>query len=158
MAIKISGYIPFPQAQIDATIFKLETEMVQCLLTASNYNRGGSGTTKWLKRADSKSLKIHTLVTKCDTKVYDFVDESLIEGSFCKTEAGVGGWKIAGGGNPLSCTLFIISGNSQTPPPKGTFRYCTFKTTTFKEPEGTMTPCAPTVGIQLDYQLDFELN
>jgi len=155
MAIKIKGYIPYPQKQIDATVLKLERDLVNCLLTASKWNGAGSSTTKWLKRADLKSLQIHTLKTKCDEKVYDFVDESLTEGSYCSVGGGIGNWRIAGGSNPLDCEVFIVRKRSQIPPPIGTFRYCTFKTSTFRKTEGTMLPCSP---IELDYELDFELN
>ena len=156
MAIKIKGYVPYTKSQIDATILKLETEMVSCLLTASKWNSSGSSTTKWLKRADLKSLQIHTLKTKCDEKVYDFVDESFIDGG-CSLGSGIGNWRIAGAGNTLNCDLFIVRKRSQIPPPIGTFRYCTFKTSTFRKTEGTMPTCTVIVG-GLDYQLDFELN
>lgn len=157
MGIKISGYIPYPQKQIDATVVKLENELVDCLLAASKWNGAGSSVTKWLKRADYKTLQIHTLKTKCEEKVYDFVDESLIEGSYCGVGGGIGNWVIKGY-NPLGCDVFTIAKRTQIPPPVGTFRYCTFKTTTFRQTEGDMLPCIPTADIQLDYQLDFELN
>tara|TARA_R110002167_G_scaffold132056_4_gene316111 strand:+ start:669 stop:1142 length:474 start_codon:yes stop_codon:yes gene_type:complete len=157
MAIKINGYVPYPEEVINATIVKLETDMVSCLLKAAKWNAAGDGSTKWLKKADLKSLQIHTLVTKCEEKVYEFVDESFINGG-CSLGSGIGSWKIAGSANSLNCDLFVVSLTSQIPPPNGAFRYCTFKTSTFTETVGTMIPCNPIVVGGLDYELDFELN